>query len=134
MLYATLREVPRKGSLRESVLLLFVLKKEEIEYARDLALAQIQLDKDKGLERFNEYRKAAFPWVETAKKRDEDAHKKLLAQVVKQGPIVVRAMHQQKFRSRLVQRVEKSQAPKATREVLQQQDALYRKLGRAVPV
>lgn len=133
-MFSTLREPPQKGSLRESILLLYVLKKEEIEYTRDLALAQVQVDKDKGIERFNEYRKVMFPWIETAKKRDDDAHKKLLADVVKQGPIVVRAVQQQKFRSRLVQRVEKGQTPKATREVLAQQDALYRRLGKTVPV
>jgi hypothetical protein len=134
LLFHTLREPPRKGSLRESILLLYVLKKEEIEYTRDLALAQIQLDKDKGLERFNEYRKNMFPWVETAKKRDDDAHKKLLEEVVKRGPISIRAMHQPKLRSRLVQRVEKHQASKVTKEVLQQQNDLYRRLGKTVPV
>ena len=134
MLFATLREPPQKGTLRESVLLLYVLKKEEIEYARDLALAQIQLDKDKGLERFNEYRKTMFPWVETAKKRDEDFHRKLLADVVKQGPLFVQATHTPKFKSRLVQRIEKDKTPKVTREVLQKQNEIYKRLGKTIPV
>jgi len=134
LLFHTLREPPKKGSLRESILLLYVLKKAEIEYTRDLALAQIQLDKDKGLERFNEYRKTMFPWVETAKKRDDEAHRKILDEAVKRGPLVVRPLHQQKIKSRLVQRVEKHQASKATKEVLQQQNDLYRRLGKTVPV
>lgn len=134
MLFATLREVPRKGSLRESVLLLYVLKKEEIEYARDLAMAQVQLDKDKGLERFNEYRKVMFPWVETAKKRDDDFHKKLLAEVVKRGPLTVTAVQQKTYRSRLVQRVDRATIEKNAKESLQQQDALYKRLGKIVPV
>lgn len=130
MLFATCREVPPKGSLRESVLLLYVLKKEQIEYARDLALAQIQIDKERGLERFNEYRKEMFPWVDTAKKREEDAHKEILEKVVKGGPLVVRAMHQPRLKSRLVQRVEKKASPEQRR----QQDDLYKKLGKTIPV
>jgi hypothetical protein len=75
-----------------------------------------------------------FPWVETAKKRNDEAHRKILDEVVKRGPLVVRPLHQQKIRSRLVQRVEKHQASKATKEVLQQQNELYRRLGKTVPV
>lgn len=132
MLFSTMREVPRKGSLRESVLLLFIMKKEEIEYMRDLALAQVMVDKEKGIDRFNEYRKTMFPWIETAKRRDEDAHKKLLKEVVQQGPLVVRAVHQPRMRSRLVQRIEQSQVP--TKEVLRKQDDLYKRLGKTIPV
>lgn len=122
------------GSLQESVLLRYVLKKEDIEYSRDLALAQIQIDKETGLERFNEYRKTMFPWVETAKKRDENAHKKMLAEVVKAGPLSITATHHQKFKSRLVTRVERNQTPQQAQETRRQQDALYRRLGKTIPV
>jgi hypothetical protein len=111
-------------------MLLYVLKREEREYMRDLALAQIQLNKDKGAERFNEFRRLMFPWIETAKKRDEDEHKKILKEVVSRGPLVVRAAGQQRLKSRLVQRVER-QDPKVTRD---QQNALYSRLGKSIPV
>lgn len=107
-----------------------MLRKEQITYSRDLALAQIQIDKDKGLERFQEYRKEMFPWVETAKKRDEDAHKKILAEVVKKGPLVVSKVGTKSVRSRLVQRVDRKNVSK---ELLQQQNALYKRLGKTIP-
>lgn len=130
-MFSSLREPPKKGSLRESVLLLYCLKKEEIEYTRDLALAQIQLSKEKGAEFFNDYRKAMFPWIDTAKKRDEDSHKKLLEQIVKNGPLSVRPLHMPQAKSRLVHRKEKV---KTTEDKRRDQNELYKKLGKSIPV
>ncbi len=136
MFQSTARETPKKGSLRESVLLLYVLKKEEIEYTRDLALAQIQISKDKGVEIFNEYRKAMFPWVDTAQKREETNHKKILEQIVKAGPLSIRPLQMGggKMRSRLIQRKEVREQQPASEEQLKQQNELYKKLGNMIPV
>ena len=111
-------------------MLLYVLKREEREYMRDLSLAQIQLNKDKGAERFNEFRKLMFPWIETAKARDDDEHKRVLKEVIGRGPLVVKATSQQRVKSRLVQRVD-GQRQQLTKE---QQNELYKRLGKSIPV
>lgn len=112
------------------MLLLYCLKKEEREYTRDLALVQMQIDKDKGVERFNDYRKTMFPWIDTAQKREKDIHSEALQRMVKEGPLVVTATHQKPFRSRLVKRFEdKQQASPAQRR---KQDAVLKKLGKAI--
>jgi hypothetical protein len=131
-----MRETPKKGSLRESVLLLYCLKREEIAYMRDLAMAQIQVSKDKGIELFNEYRKAMFPWVDTATKREETNHKKILEQFVKAGPIGVRPLQEKRLRSRMVHRKEMKQdmTEEQKREKKRKQDELYAKLGKTIPV
>ncbi len=98
---------------------------------RDLALAQIQISKDKGVEFFNAYQKAMFPWVETGKARIEDQHKQILERAVKNGPLSIRPLNMKPMKSRLVQRVEKKQA---TAEQRRKQDELYKKLGKSVPV
>jgi hypothetical protein len=131
-LFASLREPPRKGSLRESVLLLYCLKKEDIMYMRDLALAQIQVSKEKGAEAFNEYRKVMFPWVETAVKRDDIQHKELLERIVKAGPLSVRPMEEKKVRSRLI--THKEVKGPMTEEQRAKQNELYSKLGKTIPI
>ena len=78
MLFSTLREPPRPGSLRESLLILYVLKKEQIEHARLRTLAQALVDKEKAVEVFQEYQKTAFPWIATQKRRDKEEHVRLL--------------------------------------------------------
>lgn len=98
-------------------------------------MAQIQLDKEKGLERFNEYRKTMFPWVETAKKRDDDMHKQLLERAVKSGPLVITASGKNKneIKSRMVQRVQRASPADAKAEI-RKQNELYKRLGKTVPV
>lgn len=97
---------------------------------RDLAMAQIQISKDKGTEVFNEYRKTMFPWIDKAKVRDEDMHKKILSEVIKLGPLGVTPINMKPVRSRLVQRVERKASPDQVR----QQNELYKKLGKTIPV
>jgi hypothetical protein len=87
-----MREPPKKGSLRESLLTLLLLRKDYIEYARFRALAQIMIDKEKGAEAFEEFRKAAFPWVDTQKKREKDEHIHLLEREVLRGGLRVTPM------------------------------------------
>lgn len=130
-MFSTLREPPKKGSLRESVLLLYVLKREDISYMRDLAVAQMQISKEKGVELFNEYRQKMFPWVDKAQEREKDFHKNLLAQIVKNGPISVTPLHTPQAKSRLVQRKERVETTPAQRK---RQNDLYKKLGKSIPV
>lgn len=136
MLLMTLREPPPKGSLQESLLILLVLKKEHIEHARLRTLAQAIINKEKGPEVFEEYRKTAFPWVETQKKRDQQDHVRILAEEVKRGALGIRALwgdeSKTKVRSRLKTRVVETEdvGHKRTPEELRQ---LYSKLGSVVP-
>ena len=111
-------------------MLLYVLKKEEIEYSKELAMAQIQIDKEKGLEQFENYRKKMFPWVDTAKRREKDIHQKVLLDAVKGGPLVIRPMEQPRAKSRLVQRREVSTPPVLNKKRL---DTIYSQLGKVVP-
>lgn len=135
-MFSALREPPPKGSLRESVLLLYVLKKEEIQYMRDLAVAQILVSKEKGAEVFDKYTKTMFPWTEVAKTREEDQHKKILEQIVRAGPLTVRPMQEMKSKSRLVQKKEAKSASTSspmTPEQKKKQNEFYRKLGKTIP-
>lgn len=99
---------------------------------RDLAFAQVQVSKDKGVEVFNEYRKAMFPWIDTAQKRDEGQHKQILEQFVKSGPMTVRPLQEKKLKSRLIQRKE-IKGP-LTEDQKKKQNELYKKLGKTIPV
>ena len=112
--------------------MLYVLMKEQHQYMRDLALAQIALDKEKGVEKFEAYRKEMFPWVEIAKKRDEAMHKQILNDMVKGGPLAVFAPKPQGVKSRLVKRVERVQEP-VSKEEKARKDALYKRLGKMIP-
>lgn len=126
---STLRELPRKGSLQESVLILLHMKQEEINHARIRALAQIMINKEKGPEVFEDYMKSAFPWIETVKKRTNAEQIKLLNEEVKKGAIAIKGplWQQQRIRSRLKTRVvDRSQASARSKEKLKE---LYSKLG-----
>jgi hypothetical protein len=134
MLFASMREPPPRGSLRESILMLYVLKKEQVEHARLRALAQAILDKDKGAEVFNDYMKLAFPWLETQKKRNDSEHARILADEVKRGGMQVRPLWQErKMRSRIrTKHIERSaELSPRSREDL---NKLYAKLGKTIPV
>jgi len=81
--------------------MLYVLKIEEREYMRDLAMAQIAIDKDTGVKKFEDYRKLMFPWIETSKKRQDKDIKDMLERETQRGPMSVRSMGPQTVRSRL---------------------------------
>jgi hypothetical protein len=93
----------------------FVLKKEYVEHARLRALATAIVNKEKAGEAFDEYRKEAFPWVETQTKRDNAAHAKLLQDEVKRGVLGIRplweANQQAKVRSRMKTKVVAAEKP-----------------------
>lgn len=97
---------------------------------RDLALAQMQITKDKGIDFFNDYRKAMFPWIETAKVREGDQQRKLLEHVVKMGPLSVKSMGTKPLKSRLVRQIDR----KLTEEQRRGQNELYKRLGKSLPI
>lgn len=96
-----MREPPKRGSVRELVLSLLVLKKQQIEHARMRALAQILLDKEKGPDVFNDYMKLAFPWVDQNKKKDDEEKKKALFEEIKRGGLSVAPIVDVNVKSRL---------------------------------
>lgn len=104
MLLATLREPPKAGSLRESILILLILKKDEIEAHKTRALLQAVVKQDAGPEAFQDFFRAAFPWVRIAKKREEAEIIQRLQEEIKKGPLAVFAQRDT-YRSRLKDRV-----------------------------
>lgn len=128
MLLQTLREPPPKGSLRESVLILYVLQKDLVEHAKFRALAQLLVDKDKGMEAFDEYRKVHFPWLETQKKKDKDVHVERLMREIKSGGLMIRPLGDTRVKSRLKSKL--SPPSMGTTAA----DRLYKKLGMSIPI
>lgn len=133
MLFSTLREPPRPGSLRESLLILYVLKKEQIEHARLRTLAQALVDKEKAVEVFQEYQKTAFPWIATQKRRDKEEHVRLLLEEVKRGVLGIRPLWEQP-RSKLKERVKAAAVPPPSKASEQRQNDIYKKIGMVVPI
>ncbi len=97
----TLNAPPKKGSLRESALILLLMRLENIEHAKFRAQAQIYLDQKQGVEAFEEYMKIAFPYLESIKQREKSDHIKALEDWVKRGPLKVTPMLAPKMQSRL---------------------------------
>lgn len=124
-----MREPPPKGSLRESLLMMYVLKKDLIEHARLRALATSIINKDKGAEAFDEYRKEAFPWAEIQKKRDNEQTIKLLNEEVKRGALGIRPLWEatKKIRSRMKTKVVEAEKPVVERS-RQDIDRLFSKV------
>lgn len=112
-MFQALREPPPKGSLRESLLILFVLKREQVAYARDRALVQSLIVKEKGPEAFEEFRKLAFPWVEVQKGRDREDHIRILQEEIKRGVLTVTPAEGPKkaVKSRLRTQLAESESP-----------------------
>jgi len=101
---------------------------------RDLAMAQIQISPDKGVEVFHSYQKAMFPWIDATKGNVENHHKKLLEQAVKMGPLSIKPVGTKPMKSRLVQQRQKKQTAAEAAQQRQKQDALYKRLGKVIPV
>lgn len=131
---ATLREPPPKGSLRESVLLMYVLKRDQVEHGRLRALATAIINKEKAGEAFDDYMKQAFPWLESQKSRDHQRNITLLKEEIKRnaGGFGIKPLWEakNKIRSRLKTRVVEGGIPRPKKEM----DALYKKLGKTIPV
>jgi hypothetical protein len=100
------------------------MRLESIEHAKFRALAQIEIDKEKGVEAFEEYMKIAFPYLEAAKKRDRKQYLELLQKEIKQGALVVKPLGTGKAKSRLRTRVVERAHPRTKQEL----DRLYKKM------
>jgi hypothetical protein len=94
--------------VRESLLVLYVLKREQIEHARTRVLAQTLVDKDKGVEAFEQYRKVAFPWAEAHAKAADRKMVERLMNEVGAGALAVRPLEGAPMRSRLRTKRERS--------------------------
>lgn len=99
---------------------------EEIEHAKLRALAQILLDKDKGVEAFQDYMKTAFPYLETAKEREKSGWIAKLKEEVARGAMSIKPLWQEKrLSSRLKAKVEEPPTEAGRR--------LYKKMGTIIP-
>jgi len=115
-LLRTLQAPPAKGSLQEWALIFLLDRIEDIDHARFRALAQIIIEKDKGVEAFEDYMKIAFPSMQNRKKKKEDVMKDVLASWIKGGPISMTPLPQLKpGRSKLKQRSVKIENEKMAR-------------------
>lgn len=101
------------------------MKLETIEHARFRALAQITIDKEKGVEAFEEYMKIAFPYLEATKKKERKDHIEILKREVAKGPLSIRALTTPKLRSRISEAKSRSKPQSHDEE-----KRLYRKIGR----
>jgi hypothetical protein len=104
-----------------------VVKLETIEHARFRALAQIVIDKEKGIEAFEEYMKIAFPYLEATKKKERGDHIKHLQKEVSRGALSVRAIENPTMKSRVATAKARTQPQSAAEE-----RRIYRRMGRAI--
>jgi hypothetical protein len=102
------------------------MKLETIEHARLRALAQVIIDKDKGIEAFEEYMKIAFPYLEATKRRDKEDHIRLLQREVGRGPLKVTPVESPAMKSRM------GAAKSRRHQVASEKDRarFYKRLGR----
>lgn len=101
MLLRTLREPPAPGSLQEWALTLLLLKLEEIEQARELAFAQLLLDKGKAAEAWSTYQETARFYVRAAQSKERQETIKKLLEEVQRGALGIRPLWEKPARSRL---------------------------------
>jgi 2-oxo-4-hydroxy-4-carboxy--5-ureidoimidazoline (OHCU) decarboxylase len=104
------------------------MRLETIEHARFRALAQIYVDKEKGIEAFEEYVKIAFPYMTAVKDRSKEAAHNALKSWVGSGQIMVRAMPESKGKSKM-----RAKLTKTTTQTREQAESLYKKMGNVVP-
>lgn len=105
---------------------MLMMKLETIEHAKFRAHAQIIIDKEKGIEAFEEYMKIAFPYLAATRKAERQSHIERLNKEVGRGPLVVQAQRSPTLRSRV------STARAAARANPEQGKRLYGKIGRSI--
>ena len=123
LLLRTLQAPPRPGSLREWMLILLLDRLEDIEHARFRALAQIIVDKEAGVEAFEDYMKIAFPFLEGRKQSKTQEVYDALRSWIAEGPLKVTPTVTQR-RSRMKERVV---ARMATREQAEMHSQVVKK-------
>ena len=101
----TLQAPPPKGSLQEWTLIFLLDRLEDIEHARFRALAQVLIDKESGVEAFEDYMRIAFPSMHQRKKKRDDGMKELLKSWTSKGPLQVIPLQEKRGTSRLKQRL-----------------------------
>jgi len=98
---------------------------EDIEHAKFRALAQLQVDHEKGIEAFEDYMHRAFPSLEAKKKRKKDKILEALRHEVSKGPIKVTPQPMPKpTKSKLVNRIREVKKGRTSK--------LYSQLGRVL--
>ena len=112
---------PPNGSLQEWVLISLVDKMETIDLAKFRALAQLIVDKEKGIEAFEEYMKVAFPGFESRKRIQSEEMRRELKEWTDSGPINVIPLAEPTARSKM-----KTRMVQVTKDDKAQ--AFYRKL------
>lgn len=110
--------------------MVLLMKLEAIEHAKFRAMSQINVDKDKGVEAFEDYMKIAFPYIEAQKGRDKQEHLERLKQEIGRGPVSITAVMQTKMRSKLKTKMVQRKKPQSREEA----DDLYKKLGDSIPI
>ncbi len=110
---------------------MLLMRLEDIEHAKLRALAQIFMDKEKGVEAFDDYMKKAFPYLDSIKNKEKSDHIKALERWVKSGPMKVTPLTTPKMQSRL-----KTKAAAGPKKKFDEKkaDALYSKLGSTLPI
>jgi hypothetical protein len=135
LLYDTLREPPKRGSVRELVLIQYVMRRENIQHARLRALAQVIIDQEKGVKAFEEYMKEAFPYLETAKRREHGKHMSVLMEEIKRGGLAITQKHETSMKSRLKTKVvERSAAPSTNAPNEDMARSIARRIGPSLPL
>lgn len=131
LLFHTLQGPPKRGSVRESALLLFVMMQDNIQHAQLRALAQILVDKTEGMKAFQEYMEIAFPYLKTVKSREVSAIMDVMRREAAIGPLVITKKHEKTIDSRLkrAKRVT-APAPESTGSV---SPSLLQKMGPSIP-
>jgi len=130
-MFETMREPPVRGSLQESLLILYVTRRDHIQFVRDQAFAVGQVSPKDVAEAMDIYRKALFPWAEKSKTKDHDDDIKKLLSAVKGGPLVITAQQQKPLKSRMRAKIIDADQFKAGN---QRAGRLYDKLGRIIPL
>jgi len=110
------------------------MRLENIEHAKFRAQAQIHMDKEKGVEAFEEYMKIAFPYLESVKKRERSDHIKALESWTKQGPLKITPMLAPRMQSRLKHKIVEVDRDRDPKRDPKKANDLYKKLGKSLPV
>ncbi len=95
-----LQQYPPKGSLQETALLLTYFKRQEAVLLRDVAILQALKPDKTAIERFEDYKKAAFPFVEGGRKEEQKRIANALEQVRTMGPMIIEPIEEQPRRKR----------------------------------
>lgn len=121
------------GSLRESALLMLLVRKDQIEHSATRLLTQAQVNAEAAPKAFDEYVKLRYPYLETAKKREKDEAISQLMAEVKKGPLKITPLGDTAVKSRTYRKISREQVP-TTEEANAVGSRLMGKIGRSIPL